>query len=123
SGQVDALIIAGDLFDSATPPQTAVRLYYEFLARLHARSACAVVVISGNHDSPAQLEAPRDLLRVVNAHVVPSLPQEQMEALLIPLPSAEAPRLVIAAVPYLRERDLRSGEIGESAEAIREALA
>ncbi len=123
SGQVDALIIAGDLFDSATPPQTAVRLYYEFLAALHARSTCAVVVISGNHDSPAQLEAPRDLLRVVNAHVVPNLPQEKMEALLIPLPSAEAPRLLVAAVPYLRERDLRSGEIGESAGAIREALA
>lgn len=124
SGQVDALIIAGDLFDSATPPQSAVRLYYEFLAGLHARSACAVVIISGNHDSPAQLEAPRDLLRVINAHLVASLPPpEDREAILIPLPSASAPRLLIAAMPYLRERDLRSGEAGESAEAIRAALA
>ena len=124
--EADALVISGDVFDSATPPQSAVQLYFQFLASLHQkRKECRVVVISGNHDSPAQLDAPRDLLQLIGVQVQATLPRRDDGSLapaLLPLPSAEEPRLVIAALPFLRERDLRRGELGQDADTIRREL-
>jgi exonuclease SbcD len=55
----DALVITGDVFDSATPPASAERMWFELLAGARrARPAMDVVVIAGNHDSPARLGAP-----------------------------------------------------------------
>ena len=117
STQADALVIAGDVFDCATPPQSAVRLYFDFLAALYSRTECVAVVTAGNHDSPSHLEAPRDLLCVLRTHVVAALIEERSE-MLIPLPSPEKPSLLIAAVPFLRERDLRTGRMGQGAAEI-----
>lgn len=119
--KVDVLLIAGDVFDSANPPQSAVALYYNFLSRLHQQCNCQVVITAGNHDSPAHLEAPKELLRQMRAHVVGHLP-ENIDDLLIPIPSAENPRVIIAAVPFLRDRDLRSGHSGQSAAEIQQTL-
>jgi len=119
--EADVLVIAGDVFDSATPPQAAVRLYFDFLAALYTRSHCVAVVTAGNHDSPSHLEAPRDLLNVLRTHVVAAL-SEDRSAMLIPLPSSETPSLVVAAVPFLRERDLRTGHLGQSAAEIERDL-
>lgn len=122
--EADVLIIAGDVFDSATPPQSAVQLYFEFLASLHQkRGECRVVVTSGNHDSPAHLDAPRELLNLIGVQVCATLPRHPdatpaPERLLIPLPSPAAPHLLVAALPFLRERDLRKGELGQDAAAI-----
>lgn len=127
--KVDALIVAGDIFDSATPPQSAVRLYFDFLASLHRKSDCRVIITSGNHDSPSHLESPRDLLRVINVDVATAIPltegdspQFDPAATLIALPSPEHPRLVVAAVPFLRERDLRTGRLGQDAAEIAREL-
>ncbi|NJL08619.1 MAG: exonuclease SbcCD subunit D [Methylacidiphilales bacterium] len=49
--RVDALIIAGDVFDRAAPPASAVRQFGRFLARVANDTAAAVVLIAGNHDS------------------------------------------------------------------------
>jgi len=119
--QADALVIAGDVFDSATPPQAAVRLYFDFLSALYTRTRCVAVVTAGNHDSPSHLDAPRDLLNVLRTRVVAALDPDR-SALLIPLPSPENPALVIAAVPFLRERDLRTGRMGQSAAEIERDL-
>jgi exonuclease SbcD len=117
---IDALLIAGDIFDSANPPQTAVTQYYNFLSALHSRSRCHVVVIAGNHDSPAQIEAPRQLLRLLRTHVVGQWQEASQH--LIPLPDATAPRVIIAAVPFLRDRDLRIGISGQSPTEIQATL-
>jgi exonuclease SbcD len=113
----DALVIAGDIFDCATPPQSAVRLYFDFLAALYSRTGCVAVVTAGNHDSPSHLESPRDLLSVLRTHIVAVLSEARSE-MLIPLPTPEAPQLVVAAVPFLRERDLRTGRMGQEASEI-----
>jgi DNA repair protein SbcD/Mre11 len=119
--QVDLLLIAGDVFDSANPPQTAEASYYNFLSSLFRHGGCSVIIVAGNHDSPAHLEAPRQVLRALRAHVVGAFPPSPAEAL-IPIPDANDPRLVVAAVPFLRDRDLRVGQSGQSAKEIQQAL-
>ena len=47
----DVLIIAGDVFDRAAPPASAVRQFNQFIARVRSRNEAAIVVIAGNHDS------------------------------------------------------------------------
>jgi exonuclease SbcD len=68
---IDALIVAGDVFDSPNPSGTAQKLFYDTMVRLHrARPAMTIVVIAGNHDAAGRLEAPRALLDGMNIRVV-----------------------------------------------------
>jgi DNA repair protein SbcD/Mre11 len=55
--KVDALVIAGDIFDRAAPPVTAVRQFNGFLSRVASESRVAVVLIAGNHDSGDRIES------------------------------------------------------------------
>jgi DNA repair protein SbcD/Mre11 len=64
---VDAVLVAGDLYDRALPPVDAVRLADEALARLS--EICPVVVISGNHDSATRLGFGSGLLARAGVHV------------------------------------------------------
>ena len=61
--QVDAIIIAGDLFDTYNPPTEAVDLFYKTLKRLANNGKRAVIAIAGNHDSPDRIDAPDPLAR------------------------------------------------------------
>ncbi|MBM4024529.1 MAG: exonuclease subunit SbcD [Planctomycetes bacterium] len=119
--EVDALVISGDVFDSANPPQSAATLYFDFLCRLYRETPCAAVIVAGNHDSPGHLEAPRQVLRALRGHVVGAWPADPADAVIL-LPSAGAPALAIAAVPFLRDRDLRTGQAGQTPEEIAQAL-
>ena len=71
--KVDALLVAGDVFDTCTPSNRAQELYYRFLCRVAASYCRHVVVIAGNHDSPSFLNAPKELLRVLNVYVLGSM--------------------------------------------------
>ncbi len=53
---VDALIIAGDVFDRASPPQSAVRQLNGFLQRIKTETDSAVAMIAGNHDSGDRID-------------------------------------------------------------------
>lgn len=109
---VDVLLVAGDIFDSAAPGNRAQMLYYHFLCR--AAALCRhVVVIAGNHDSPSFLDAPGTLLEVLNVHVVGCARAPEAEVLLLEGPDGAA-ELIVCAVPYLRDRDLRLALAGES---------
>lgn len=69
--QADALIVAGDVYDSANPPAEAQRLYYRFLAEAARRCpGLELIVVAGNHDSPARLEAPAPVLHALSVHVI-----------------------------------------------------
>lgn len=61
--QVDAVLVAGDLFDTFNPPTEAVDLFYKTLKRLTADGQRLVIAIAGNHDSPDRIEAPDPLAR------------------------------------------------------------
>lgn len=68
---VDAVIIAGDIFDHQNPSGEAQRLYFETIVAL--KRACprmTIVITAGNHDAAGRLEAPAELLRTLDVHVV-----------------------------------------------------
>ncbi len=66
--QVDAVLIAGDIFDTGTPPSYARELYSQLVVRLH-EAGVALLLLGGNHDSPATLGESRELLaRLVVSH-------------------------------------------------------
>lgn len=110
---IDALLVAGDIFDTNTPSNRAQALYYRFLSRISFSSCRHVVIIAGNHDSPSFLNAPRELLRALNVHVVGGMTQ-CLEDEVIVLENDKQPEAIVCAVPYLRDRDLRTVAPGET---------
>lgn len=115
--QVNILIVAGDIFDTMTPSNKAQALYYEFLGRV-SRSCCQhVVIVAGNHDSPTFLDAPSNVLKFLNVHVIGTACDNLEDEVLVLGDDNNNPHCIIAAVPYLRDRDVRSSSAGESADS------
>lgn len=122
--QVNALIVAGDVFDNTTPSNRAQELYYGFLYRISQLACCRhVIIVAGNHDSPSFLDAPKPLLKVLNVHVVGDLPADPADEVIILRDAQGEPEAIVCAVPYLHDRDLRTVEAGESIEAKNAKLA
>ena len=113
---IDALLVAGDVFDTSAPSNRAQELYYRFLCRVAASSCRHVVVVAGNHDSPSFLNAPKELLKALDVHVVGSSTASPEDEVLVLCNEQDAPELIVCAVPYLRDRDIRVAEAGESVE-------
>ena len=113
---VDVVLVAGDVFDTGTPSNRAQELYYRFLERVAAPGRRHVVVIAANHDSPSFLSAPGTVLGALDIHVT-GAPGARPEDDVLLLHAADGrPALLVCAVPYLRDRDLRRAEAGESIE-------
>ena len=110
----DVMLITGDVFDSATPPASAERMWFELLAAARrAQPTMDIVAIAGNHDSPARLAAAASVLRELGVFVVGSLPRGpdgglDFDRILIPVANG---RGLVAAVPFIRPVDI--GEVGE----------
>ena len=114
--EIDALLVAGDVFDTSAPSNRAQELYYRFLCRVAASSCRHIVVVAGNHDSPSFLNAPKELLKALDVHVVGSSTASPEDEVLVLCNEQDAPELIVCAVPYLRDRDIRVAEAGESVE-------
>ena len=111
--KVDALLLAGDVFDTSTPSNRAQELYYRFLCRVAASCCRHVVVVAGNHDSPSFLNAPKELLRALNVYVVGSMTEALADEVFV-LHADDKPEAIVCAVPYLRDKDIRTVEPGET---------
>ncbi|HBX37750.1 MAG TPA: exonuclease sbcCD subunit D [Pseudohongiella sp.] len=111
---IDVLLIAGDIFDTTTPSNRAMQQYYDFLRRVSATQCQHIVIIGGNHDSPTFLNAPRQLLQALNVHVVGAALDDPADEVLLLRDSQQQPMMIVCAVPYLRDRDIRQSEAGES---------
>ena len=101
--KVDAVLVAGDVFDSPAPPPEAEKLVYDFLARLVSdRVAC--VLIAGNHDHPRKLGALASLLEGLHIHVRPEVrpPNQGGVVSLASRDGREEAR--IAVLPFVPER-------------------
>lgn len=119
----DALIVAGDVFDTANPSARAQAQWYGFVAEARRRRPCLdVVVAAGNHDSPGRLEAPSPLFHALGVHVVGNLRwnggRVDEERVVVPLRAGGEVAAWVAAVPFLRPGDLPPAAEGEQDELI-----
>lgn len=131
---VDAVLIAGDIFDTGTPPSYARELYSQLVVRLHA-AGVALLLLGGNHDSVATLRESSALLEQLSARVVPAADAPANQVRVLPLRSnrhakgADAnegagalPGCVVCAVPFIRARDVTQSAYGQSAEQKQQSL-
>jgi exonuclease SbcD len=68
--KIDLLLIAGDIFDTPTPPHQSLEVFYNFLHRVSTETKTETMIIAGNHDSGLLLEAPAVTLMVNPAMVM-----------------------------------------------------
>jgi len=116
SEEIEALLISGDIFDNIAPSNRAQELYYRFLCNVVGSHCRHVVITAGNHDSPSFLNAPREVLRFLNVHVVGCMSESTADEVIVLSDEKGVAELIICAVPYLRDRDVRRAEAGESHE-------
>ncbi|MCX2522999.1 exonuclease SbcCD subunit D [Larsenimonas rhizosphaerae] len=109
---IDALLIAGDIFDVVNPSLAAQRLLYDFILKAHtARPAMDIVMIAGNHDSGARIELPGPLLERLNTHAIGQLHYLDgaidTDRLCVPLTDAAGRQAAwCVAIPFLRPSDV-----------------
>jgi exonuclease SbcD len=97
--------VSGDVFDFSNPSSESRTHYYRTLIKLK-KFDLKIIITGGNHDSPSVLEAPKAILNELDIHVIGQCP-ENLQDCLIPIFKDENVELVIAALPYLRNRDLQ----------------
>ena len=119
----DVVIIAGDVFDRANPPQSAITRLSQFLTTVRAASDAAIVIIAGNHDSAAQIGA-MGVLADGGAAIVRGPLDEDERPLVVS--DAHGP-VAISALPFAFEYAARQcfddDGIGCPADVIRAQLA
>jgi len=103
--RVDVLLVAGDLFDQQAPSAESLRQYYRFLHKIAGGWRGTVVLVGGNHDSAARLDAPAELLAAFQVKVVGGLadPRGDLDHLLVPIERDGQVQAVILAIPYVHE--------------------
>jgi len=115
--QIDAVIVAGDIFDTGTPPSYAREMYFDFVVQMHA-CQCQLIILAGNHDSVAVLGEAKQLLSQLSCTVVPIAYSEKLdnsEQVFILKNSAGEDGAVLCAIPYIRPRDIITSVAGQSA--------
>jgi len=113
---IDVLLVSGDIFDVGVPSAQAQKLYYDFLIRLRNTSCNEVIITGGNHDAPSTLNAPKELLNALSIRVVGKATDDLGEVIF--RLSVNGEKVIVAAVPYLRDQDIRRAIASESAEEI-----
>ncbi|HFA50448.1 MAG TPA: exonuclease subunit SbcD [Bacteroidetes bacterium] len=124
--KVDLLIVAGDVFDIGNPPSSSRAMYYNFLKRLWQSDCRHVIITGGNHDSPQMLDAPRDILQILDVHIIGKATDDPADEIIVLKNKKGNIEAVVAAVPFLRDQDLRRAVSGETSkdrvEKIREGI-
>ena len=113
--QADALIIAGDIFDTGTPPSYAREQYNRFVVQMQA-TGCQLVILAGNHDSVAMLNESKGLLAHLNTPVISSVATALDEQLIVLKQRDGQAGAIVCAIPYIRPRDIQRSQAGQSAD-------
>jgi exonuclease SbcD len=111
--QAEALLISGDIFDTANPSAASQKQFYRFLQQAKARVPhLNIVIIAGNHDSPGRLEAPGPLLETLDATVIGFVPRLNdgtidINKLVVPIKNKSGEvKAWCLAIPFLRPGDV-----------------
>jgi DNA repair protein SbcD/Mre11 len=105
--KIDVLLISGDVFDLSNPPTEARALYYWFLRKM-IEQKCKIIITGGNHDSASMLNAPKDILAMLDVVVIGGATTNIEEEII------DLGEVIICAVPYLRDMDIRQAIQAES---------
>ena len=112
---VDAVLIAGDIFDTGTPPSYARELYNQFVVRLN-KAGVALLLLGGNHDSVATLSESRELLAHLGTTVIAATRTDPAtQHIVLPQRNGD-PGCIVCAIPFIRPRDVLQSQAGQSAE-------
>lgn len=105
--KVDAVLVAGDLFDTAAPGPESEEIVYEVLLRLAQDRT--VVVIAGNHDNPNRFNAVKPLLGLGNVIALPRVARPDDGGVVdFSTPSGERARIVL--LPFVSQRGIVKAE-------------
>ncbi|WP_187261922.1 exonuclease SbcCD subunit D C-terminal domain-containing protein [Pontibacter beigongshangensis] len=114
--QVEVLLISGDVFDTGAPSNTALKQYYGFLTKICSTCCRHVIITGGNHDSVSTLNAPKELLDCLHIKVIGGATENLLDELIELHDTNGKLQLVVCAVPFLRDRDVRLSVAGETYE-------
>lgn len=118
---IDAVIIAGDIFDTGAPPSYARELYNQFVIGMNTLGR-QLVILAGNHDSVSTLNESKNILAQLNTRVIASA-SDDIEKQVIELNDQQGDvAAILCAIPYLRPRDIMTSAAGESGEQKKQAL-
>ena len=113
--QIDVLLISGDVFDLSNPPTEARALYYWFLRKM-IEQKCKIIITGGNHDSASMLNAPKDILAMLDVVVIGGATANIEDEII------DLGEVIICAVPYLRDMDIRQAIQAENVQSRIEAV-
>lgn len=118
---VQAIIVAGDIFDTGSPPSYARQLYNQFIVKLQA-TGIHLIILGGNHDSVATLGESKELLACLNTHVIPGALADINDQVITLSNAEHEPQAIVCAIPYLRPRDILQSEAGQSGSEKQQSL-
>ncbi|MGV6858030.1 MAG: exonuclease subunit SbcD [bacterium] len=119
--EVDAVIIAGDIFDTGSPPSYARELYNQFIGDMQ-EVGCQLLLLGGNHDSVTMLNESRGLLARLNTCVIPGVMDNLDEQVVVLKERDGTPGAVVCAIPFIRPRDVLISQAGQSGRDKQNAL-
>jgi DNA repair protein SbcD/Mre11 len=103
---IDLVLIAGDIFDTASPSSVSQKMYYDFLIKVRNTGCQNIIVVGGNHDSPSFLNAPKIVLAALNVTVIGNASEPIEEEITVVTDNKGNPLVIVCCVPFLRERDI-----------------
>ena len=109
--KIDVLLVAGDVFDVSNPSAASQRMFYHFIRQVTEENPkLQLVVVAGNHDSAARLEAPVPLLQEMRTEIRGIVRKHEGEIdydhLIVELKNSEGEvEALCLAVPFLRQGD------------------
>ena len=118
---VDAVIIAGDIFDTGSPPSYARELYNQFVIGMNTLGR-QLIILAGNHDSVSTLNESKNILAHLNTQVIAAASEDLASQVLTLKDKQGEVGAIVCAIPYLRPRDILLSRSGESGQQKQQAL-
>ena len=117
---IDLLLVAGDVFDTPTPPHAALEMFYNFLHQVSVQTKTQTLIIAGNHDSGLLLEAPAKILQnhrvKVWGKLSPKIEDHWTEI------NIKGESLEICAIPFFRSYELLPTGEGDAIHELKKYL-
>ncbi|PWQ95366.1 exonuclease subunit SbcD [Leucothrix arctica] len=119
--KVDAVIVAGDVFDTGTPPSYARKIYNSFIVEM-SKLKCQLVVLGGNHDSVSMLDESKELFASLGTHVIPNVQEITDQQVFVLNDVKGEAGAILCAIPFIRPRDVIGSQAGASSSDKQQAL-